>query len=128
WCALPLSRPPVVTRLVLRTHQAVGPAATVGHQVQVTAAPLDRLLHMTAPCFRGLKGPTLAVGISQKATEFAAMRTRARHSARPGPITWRLQRFGDAGAQVLQSCRAQALYRRCGLMGRRPGQTQDSWN
>src|SRR4029434_7439097 len=56
--ALTLLRPPVVTRLVLRTHQAVGTAATVGHQVQVAAAPPDRLLHMTAPCFRGLQSPT----------------------------------------------------------------------
>jgi len=52
---LTLLRPLVVTRLILRTHQAVGTAATVGHQVQVTAAPPDRLLHMTAPDFRGLK-------------------------------------------------------------------------
>ena len=39
--ALTLLRPPVVTRLILRTHQAVGTAATVGHQVQVAAAPPD---------------------------------------------------------------------------------------
>ena len=123
---LPLAGPPLVTRLILRTHQAVGTAVTVGHQVQVAAAPLDRLLQVTAPCFRGLKRPTLAVGIRQEAAEFAAMRTRARDSAGPGPIAWRLQRFGDTGVQVLQGRRAQALHRRRGLMGRRPAQTQDS--
>src|SRR5215510_3926017 len=90
--ALTLLRSPVVTRLILRTHQAVGTAATVGHQVQVAAAPPDRLLQVTAPSFRGLKNPMLAVGIRQEAAEFAAMRTRASDSARPGPIAWRLQR------------------------------------
>src|SRR4249920_3125042 len=117
--ALTLLRPPIVARLIFRTHQAVGTAAAVGHQVQVAAVPLDRLLHVTAPCFRGLKGPTLAVGIRQEAAEFAAMRTRASDSARPCPIAWRLQRFGDPGAQVLQGRRAQALYRRYGLRRRR---------
>jgi hypothetical protein len=121
--ALTLLRPPVVTRLILRTHQAVGTAATIGHQVQVAAAPPDRLLQVTAPCFRGLKRPTLAVGIRQEAAEFAAMRTRASDSARPGSIAGRLQRFGDTCTQVLQGRRAQALHRRRGLMGRRPGQT-----
>jgi len=123
--ALTLLRPPVVTRLILRTHQAVGTAATIGHQVQVAATPPDRLLQVTAPCFRSLKDPMLAVGIRQEAAEFAAMCTRARDSTRPGPIAWRLQRFGDAGAQVLQGRRAQALHCRRGLMGHRPGQTQD---
>ena len=37
-----------------------------------------------------------------------------------------LQRFGDPCAQVLQGCRTQALHRCRGLMGRRPGQPQDS--
>ena len=72
--ALTLLRPPVVTRLILRTHQAVGTAVTVGHQVQVAAAAPDRLLHVTTPYFRGLQNPALAVGIRQEAAEFAAMR------------------------------------------------------
>src|SRR5262245_20814752 len=84
--ALTLLRPPVVARLILRTHAAVGTAAPICHQVQVAAAPPDRLLQVTAPCFRGLKSPMLALGIRQETAEFAAMRTRARDSARPGPI------------------------------------------
>ena len=88
--ALTLLRPPVVTRLSLRTYQAIWTAATIGHQVQVAAAPLDRFLQVTAPDFRGLQRPTLAVGIRQEAAEFAAMRTRARESARPDPIAWQL--------------------------------------
>jgi hypothetical protein len=124
--ALTLLRPPVITRLILRTHQAVGTAATVGHQVKVAVTPPDRLLHMTAPGFRGLQSPTLVVGIRQEAAEFTAMRTRARDSARPCPIAWRLQRFGDTCVQVLHSRHAQALHRRHGLMGRLPSQTQDS--
>jgi hypothetical protein len=117
---LPLLRPPLVTRLILRTHQAIGTAATVGRQIQIAAAPPDRLLHRPAPCFRGLKSPTLVVGIRQEAAEFTAMHTRARDSARPCPIAWRLQCFGDADAQVLQGCRAQALYAATACWGTGP--------
>src|SRR5262245_34567136 len=93
--ALTLLRPPFVTRLILCTHQAVGTATTIGHQVQVAAAPPNRLLHVTAPGFGRFEGPCLAVGIREEAAEFTALRTRARDSARTGPIAWRLQRFGD---------------------------------
>src|SRR2546428_424715 len=68
-----------------------------------------------------LEGPTLAVGIRQKAAEFAAMRTPARDGVRPCPIAWRLQRFGDTRAQVLEGRRAQALHRGHVLMRRPPG-------
>ena len=122
---LTLLRPSVVTRLVLRTHQAVGTAATIGHQVQVAAAPLDRLLQVTAPGFRALNVQRWRSGSARKWLS-SRQCARARDSARPGPIAWRLQRFGDTGAQVLQGRRAQALHRRRGLMGRLPGQTQDS--
>src|SRR5882724_4554535 len=118
---LTLVRPPVVTCLVLRTHQAIGTAATVGRPGQVAPAPLDRLFHMTAPVFGGLDDPPLAVGISQEAAEFTAMSTPARDIARPCPIAWRLQRFGDARAQVLQDSGAQALHRRHVPARRLPG-------
>src|SRR5437899_2422565 len=53
------------------------------------------------------------------------MSTPARDVARPCPIAWRLQRFGDARAQVLQASGAQALNRRHVPARRLPGQTQD---
>src|SRR5262245_8382199 len=122
---LPLAGPPLVTRLILRTHQAVRTALAVGHQVQVTTAAPDRFLDVTAPGFWGFKSPLLLVGISQENAECAAMRTRTRDLARPHPIAWRLQRCGDPGTQMLQGGYAQELYRRQGLRGCRPDQTQD---
>jgi len=53
------------------------------------------------------------------------MRTAAGDVARPCPIAWRLQGFGDARAQVLQASGAQALHRRPVPARRRPGQTPD---
>src|SRR5262245_32645874 len=119
-----LLRPPVVTSLVLGTHQAVGTATTVGRKIQVATAPLDRIFHVTARGFGGLEGPTLPVGISQEAAEFSAMRTPTSDVARPCPIAWRLQRFGDACTQVLQASGAQALNRRQVPARRLPRQTQ----
>ncbi len=87
---LPLVRPLVVTRLVLRTHQAVGTAAPIGRQVQVAAASPDGLLHVTPCSFGGLEGPRRALGIRQEATEVAAVRTRAHERARSSPIAGRL--------------------------------------
>src|SRR5713226_7059268 len=66
---LPLVRPPVVTRLVLRTHQAVRTTTTVGRQVQVAPAPPARLFHVTTPGFGSLEAPRLAVGIGQEVAE-----------------------------------------------------------
>ena len=125
---LPLLRPLVVTRLILRTHQAVGTAVTVGRQVQVAAAPPDRLLHMTAPCFRGLKIPTLAVGIRQEAAEFTAMRTRACDSARPCPIAWRFQRFGDPCAHSAQPVERDNSGHHCDLRLVDPSRNHDHFH
>src|SRR5688572_17534606 len=125
---LPLSRPSIVTSLVLRTHQAVGTPRTFSGQVQVTAVPSDGVLYVPSPSFWSLKNPALTLGIGQKTAQFTAMRTRARDRAGPCPIVRRLQWFRNTAMQVLQDRRAQALDCRHGLRCCLPDETQDSRN
>ena len=123
---LTLLRLPVVTRLVLRTHQAVGTAATIGHQVQVAAAPLDRLLQVTAPGFRALNVQRWRSGSARKwLSSRQCAHGHAIALARPNRVAApAVRRYG-------RRCSRAAVRRRCTavaavLMGRLPGQTQDS--
>ena len=95
-----LLRPTVIARLVLGAHQRVGPSATISGKVHIAVSPLDRLLNVGTFCFDSFEGPCLAFRIGKEAAQFSAVTTLTGKHARPAPVIWRHQRFGNPGAQV----------------------------
>jgi|SRR5271166_2201694 len=76
----------------------------------------------------GLQGPNFAFGVGEKAAEFLAMGARAGELARPSPVGWRSQGFGNAPPQMVEAGGAQLLDGR-GVLGRgRSQQVADGWD
>ena len=94
---------PLVARLVLGAYQAVRTASAFGYRIDIAPRLADRFLNMVAVDLGRLEDPGLADGVTEKATEFRAMLAIAADRARPAPVAWRRERFGDARPQVREA-------------------------
>ena len=75
----------------------------ISGEVHIAVSPLDRLLNVGTVCFDSFEGPCLAFRIGKEAAQFSAVTTLTGKHARPAPVIWRHQRFGNPGAQVLKT-------------------------
>ena len=100
---------PFVAGLVLGAYQAVGPAATIGRQVEVGPGAVDAVLDVAAIGFGSLQDPGLPLGIGQKTAELSAVRATTAERGCPDPVDRRRQRLGGPDAKVRHARGAQSF-------------------
>jgi hypothetical protein len=93
---------PFVAGLVLHGDQRVWAAALFGREVEVARRAPDALLDMGPPILDRLQAPLLLIRRNQERTQSATVAARAFEWVGPYPIPWRLQRQGDAPAQMVE--------------------------
>src|SRR5260221_13119940 len=108
----PLLRAPFVAGLVLGGHQRVGTAAPFRREVKVARRAPDALLDMGPPILDRLQAPLLLIRRNQERAQPTAVAACAFEKVSPGPVPWRLQRQGDAPAQVVERRLSETPHRR----------------
>src|SRR5712664_4327235 len=111
-----LLRAAFVAGLVLGGDQRVGAAAPFGGQVKVTCRTPNTLLDMGPPILDRLQVQLPLIRRNQERAQSTAVATCAFEWVGPGPIPRRLQRQGDALAQVVESRLSEPFHRRPSLV------------
>jgi len=107
-----LLRAPFVAGLVLGGDQRVGAAAPFCREVKVAHSAPDALLDMGPPILDRLQAPLLLIRRNQERAQPTAVAACAFEKVSPGPVPWRLQRLGDAPAQVVERRLSETPHRR----------------